>query len=403
VALLAAACGGSSSGGSKASGGATKSPIHIGYTVALTGTDALFPDGFAGAKAAVRGINARGGINGHPVVLDSCDVQSNVNVAESCTRKLIADGVVAFVSNQDNYGGQQTALEQSAGIADISNDTIAVSSQYNSPVEFPRSSGSNGLFAAGAYYGINITKKTSFAFVGLQIPIVASLAASTKKTVLQHGGTWKGTVSMPATTTAFAPYVAAAAAKHADLTFLAMSGQQAAEFALAAEAAGDSFPTMATAVAFPTSVIKTLGPNTPFGKNMLFSADLPAWTATAQYPVLNTYNSDIKAEAASGDKYAGPNYYSIAMENAWYGVHMFQVIASKISGTIDAKSVLAQLKSTSNLSPGLQPPWSPNVAGPKGFDRIAPSDWNEYMLKIVNGQFALADPKPFNVESYVVG
>ena len=33
--------------------------------VNLTGTDTQYPDGLAGAKAAVKGINSRGGINGH--------------------------------------------------------------------------------------------------------------------------------------------------------------------------------------------------------------------------------------------------------------------------------------------------------------------------------------------------
>jgi len=399
--LAAAGCG--SSGSSGASG--SKSPVKVGFLVALTGTDILYPDGLAGAKAAVRAINSSGGIKGHPLELDWCDVQSNVNTAEACARQMIKDGVAAVTGNQDNYGPQQTAIEQAADIPDIANDTMDASSQFTSPVEFPRSSGATGLFAAGAYYALKIAKPAlkSFAFVGVQIPIVSALAQSTEQTVVKHGGVWKGSVEMPVTTTSFAPYVAAAEAKHADITLLAMSGQQIAEFALAAEQAGDDFTTFSTAVAFPTNVLKTMDPTSAFARHMLFSADLPPWTATAQYPLLKQFDSDIKAEAATGDKYAAPGYYSFAMLNAWYAVHDFAVVADQIPGTVSARTMIAQLRNVKNLNLGLPPLWSPNVPGPAGFTRLSPSSWDEYMLKLVDGKFALAYGKPFDVESFVAG
>jgi len=403
AALVAAGCG--SSGSGAAGSGGAKSPVKVGFLVNLTGTDIQYPDGLAGAKAAVRGINARGGIDGHPLQLEWCDVQSDVNTAESCARQMVSDGVAAVTGNQDNYGPQQTAIEQASGIPDIANDTMDASSEFTSPIEFPRSSGATGLFAAGVYYGLKVAKpaQKTFAFVGVQIPIVSALAQSTEQSVVKNGGVWKGSVEMPVTTTSFAPYVAAAASKHADITLLAMSGQQIAEFALAAEQAGDDFTTFSTAVAFPTSLLKTLDPTSAFARHMLFSADLPPWTATAQFPLLKQFDSDIQAEAKSGDKYAAPGYYSLAMLNAWYAVHMFAVVADQIHGTVDAKTMLTQLHKVSNLNFGLPPAWSPNVSGPPGFTRVSPSAWDEYMLTLVNGEFALAYPKPFSVEQFVAG
>ena len=46
-------------------------------------------------------------------------------------------------------------------------------------------------------------------------------------------------------------------------------------------------------------------------------------------------------------------------------------------------------------------PWTPNASGPTGFGRV--NNWNEYMLKLVNGKLALAYPKSFSVESFVTG
>jgi hypothetical protein len=180
---------------------------------------------------------------------------------------------------------------------------------------------------------------------------------------------------------------------------LGLSGEQDAEFALAAEAAGYSFHTFAPAIAFPQATLNSLGPDTPFGKAMLFASDVPPATATTQYPLLKQFNSDIAAEAKSGNKYAGPNYYSIEQLTDWYDIHIFDVVASGSSGPITAASLLSALKTEKNLNVGLQPPWTPNSAGPSGFNRI--NAWSEYMLKLSNGKLVLAYSNPFDVESFV--
>jgi hypothetical protein len=401
--LLLSACGSSSSstssGGASNASASTKAPVKLGFFVNLTGTDTQYPDALAGAKAAVAGLNKTGGINGHPVDLESCDVQSSVDVAEQCGRDFISDHVVAVVGNDTNYGPQETALLQSAHIPNIADDALNASSQFSSPVEFPVTPGFVGDFAAGTYYGLKLAGFHSFAFVGAEQPVVAALQSSVESAVKKEGGIWKGDVAVPVTTTSFAPYVAAAAAKHADLTYLAMSPQQSSEFALAAESAGDDFHTYVTAIAEPPSVVATLGPNTPFAKAILFGGPLPPPSATSQYPVLNQFLSDMSAEAQSGDKYAAAQYRSLAQEFDWYAVHIAALVAQKVSGPITAASMLAELHAAQNLNIGLQPPWTPSASGPAGFKRI--NSWNEYMLRLVNGKLALAYPKPFNVESFV--
>lgn len=393
----AAGCGSTSTPASGPSG----SPVKIGFPVNLTGTNTQFPDELAGAQAAVRGINARGGIKGHPVVLDWCDVQSSVNVAEACARKFVSDGVIAVTGDNTNYGPQITAILQAANIADVAG-LPTVASQFSSPVEFPRSSGGIGQFDAGAYYGLNIAHLTSFAFVGVQLPIVASLEASTESTIVKNGGVWKGGVAMPVTTTSFLPYVAAAAAKGADITYLAMSGQQVAEFALAAEGAGYSFHTYVEAVGYTNATLQTLGPTTPFAKAMLFGGDLPPNTATSQFPILKQFNADIAAEANSGDKYAGPSYASPAQLEAWYAVHTVQVVADTVAGSsITTATVLGAFNTAKNVDLGLQPPWTPGAPGPTGFARI--NSWTEYMEHLVDGNLALVYNMPFSVESLATG
>ncbi len=382
---------------------ASAAPIKLGFFSILTGADELYPDAQAGAKAAVRGINARGGIDGHQVVLETCDAQSNVDVAEQCARKFVTDHVVAAVGNLDNYGPEETPILQSAGIPIIGDESLDSSTQYNSPVEFPYSSGFVGEFAAGSYYGLKVLKPAlkSYAFVGLQIPVVAALESSVESTVKKQGGTWDGFISMPETTTAFAPYVAAVMAKNPKVVYLGMSGAQGAEFALAAEAAGAKFRIFHTAQAYPPATLASLGPKTAFAKSILFDSDVPAASATSEFPALKTFNSDIALEYKAGDSYAGPKYRSIAQEEVWYSFHAAFVVMQKIKGSITAATTLKELRVAKNLDIGLQSPWTPNAKGPKGYTRV--SNWQEYMLKESNGTFALASPKSFSVESFVTG
>jgi ABC-type branched-subunit amino acid transport system substrate-binding protein len=403
LSLLVAAWNSSSSSASVARSSASSAPIKIGFFSILTGADELYPDAQAGAKAAVRGINARGGINGHKVVLETCDVQSNVDIAEQCARTFVSDHVVASVGNLDNYGPEETPILQAAKIPIVGDESLDSSTQYNSPVEFPYSSGFVGEFAAGSYYGLKVLKpaQKSYAFVGLQIPVVGALEASVESTVKKQGGTWDGFISMPETTTAFAPYVAAVMAKHPQIVYLGMSGAQGAEFALAAEAAGAKFRIFHTAQAYPPATLASLGPKTAFAKSILFDSDVPAASATSEFPALKTFNSDIAAEYKAGDSYAGPKYRSIAQEEVWYSFHAAFAVAANIKGQITAASMLAELRTAKNLNIGLQSPWTPNASGPKGYTRV--SNWQEYMLKESGGTFGLASAKSFSVESFVTG
>lgn len=382
---------------------ASSTPAKIGFFVNLTGTDTQYPDALAGAKAAVRGINAHGGINGTKVSLDYCDVQSSVNVAEQCAHKFVSDHVVAVVGDNTNYGPQQTTILQSAHIPEIADAALTASSQLSSPIEFPIASGFVGQFASGVYYGMKVAKPAlkSFAFVGLQIPVVASLESSVQAEVTKLGGSWKGFISMPASTTSFAPYVEAAEQSGAQVVYLGMSGEQVSEFAQAAEAAGDHFHTFQVAIAYTPQVISTLGPTTAFGKAMLFGADVPPVAATSKFAVLKQYNADMNAEKKSGDKYASATYRATAQLTAWYAFHAADVVMSMIKGRITAASTLQELRKAKNVKLGLQPPWTPSAKGPKGYSRI--SSWNEYMFKLVNGKLALASPKAFSVKSLVAG
>lgn len=92
VVLVVAGCSSSSKqtspGSTGSSGGGNKSPITIGYISNLTGVaSSTFTDGPGGAQAIIDAVNAKGGVNGHPLKLivkdDGSSAATNLTAAES--------------------------------------------------------------------------------------------------------------------------------------------------------------------------------------------------------------------------------------------------------------------------------------------------------------------------------
>src|SRR3981081_4816567 len=67
--------------------GAGPKPIKLGSLMAVTGLG--LPDRLAAVKAAVRHVNAHGGIRGRPLQLENCDDQNDPNLAQGCARQLV--------------------------------------------------------------------------------------------------------------------------------------------------------------------------------------------------------------------------------------------------------------------------------------------------------------------------
>jgi branched-chain amino acid transport system substrate-binding protein len=87
VAVLAASVGGSATA-------ATRGPIIIGWAYDARGQMAPFDNpALATARIRVREINARGGVNGRRIRLDTCDTQNNnPQRAKSCALQLLGRG-----------------------------------------------------------------------------------------------------------------------------------------------------------------------------------------------------------------------------------------------------------------------------------------------------------------------
>lgn len=101
--LVLAACGSSASSASSSS--APKAPVRIGVDTSLTGPlGALGLSEQRGAEMAVSQLNASGGIDGHHVILDVQDDQSNSTQSLLAYQNLVAKGDVGVVGSIDDNG-----------------------------------------------------------------------------------------------------------------------------------------------------------------------------------------------------------------------------------------------------------------------------------------------------------
>jgi branched-chain amino acid transport system substrate-binding protein len=101
LALSAAACSSSSAAESApaaSSAGSPGSTILVGGTGPINSSELSQPEREAAEDAAISDINAKGGVNGHPLKLVYCDTESTANGEITCMRQLVSDKVSAILA-----------------------------------------------------------------------------------------------------------------------------------------------------------------------------------------------------------------------------------------------------------------------------------------------------------------
>ena len=73
-------------------------PIKVMQIATLTGPSNNVPQDADAGKATAKAINAAGGVNGHPIVLEVCDDKFDPNQAADCARQAVSDNVAAVVA-----------------------------------------------------------------------------------------------------------------------------------------------------------------------------------------------------------------------------------------------------------------------------------------------------------------
>jgi branched-chain amino acid transport system substrate-binding protein len=202
-------------------------PVKL-LLIADSSGGATAPEVENGAKAAVKALNRKDGINGSPVALTVCDTKNDAATATDCGQAAVDGKYLAAIGSDSMQADKYFPLLQAAQIPMVGNN-VADPADFVSPASFPLSGGIvstiGGLASALADAG---AEKISVAYMDLaQGAIVPTLANMALK---RYNLAVLNKVAVPDRAPAMASYVEAATANGSDGIVLAISGHDAINF-----------------------------------------------------------------------------------------------------------------------------------------------------------------------------
>ncbi len=382
--LMAAGC---STAGTESSG---PPPIKIGALVPVTGLG--LSNYLAAFKAAVRDLNAHGGIKGRPVVLENCDDQNDPNLAQACARQLASDNVIATVADISGFSMVEGPILDSMGIPQVGNTPLNPEDS-SLPTAFPLTGGLMGQIAGGLV-GMKRRNLQSLFIASSDTPSGRTTVPVATPLLKAAGITLSNSVSVPLGATDIGTYVQAAIQSKAQVVFPSLSPSQTIQFINASKQAGASYVIMVPYGQFSQRDIDAMGGRGALTENDIEFSTVPPLSATDQFPAIRQFAADMDAELAAGDAGAAADQRSGNSLSAWLSVQIVARLAATLA-LINPSSVWGALLTNSTVDTlGMTPPWSPRKPGPSAFPKF--TNLFGYLVTQRSGIEVLVDPAPLN-------
>jgi ABC-type branched-subunit amino acid transport system substrate-binding protein len=347
LSLGLAACGGSSdkstdtAAAKPAAATPTGTPIKV-MNWAPEGTPvSAEPDIPATLKVAVADINAKGGINGHPVQLITCNSKLDPNEEQKCARQAVSEKVAAVLSPFGVAGQATYPILEAAKIPAIG-PSCCSPQDTTSKVSFPFANSTIlGYAAIGVAAPANGCKSVSVVQSDFQ---AADFTTQLVKNGLKPAGQSVVGVSRVSTPPGDLTATVAASTSKADCVSLAISDNVIKQYAVGLAQSGKKPRLLfAQGVTSQATVDDTGGASSPF-EGAIVPGPFPAVSDAAWKPMRD-------AIAA----YAGSTKIDLnnsATQTAWTSMQIFIKAATGITGDVTADKVLAALNATSALDTG---------------------------------------------------
>ena len=377
-----AACGSSSKTSGDASSSAagpgstaTGSPIKIMSFGQFQATNLSYPEGKTSIDAAVKTINAAGGINGHPLQVEACNDQGDPNIAAQCARTAVSHKDVAVLGSYSQNAGQILPILEAAHIAYVGATAQSVT-DTTSPVSFPLE-GLNQVVFGGVGYGSTLVgcKKAGILIenYGTTTPLaIQSITAGIKL----GGGEIVKVENTGSNLPSYAPAVSAIEAAGGECIDTIMPPDQiAAVFQAMRQSAKPDIKMINAQDTFSTQLLDQLGDT---ANGMILSS--------STYPPTTTQVPEVPKLIAAIKQYEPGAEISQFSIQGWASVLLLQDVVKGISGPVTASAVLNGFEHLNGASTnGLYPPYTTTHAGPvKDAPRIFLT--KVLILKYENGQ-----------------
>lgn len=385
MALTLAACG------SSVSSGSSSDTIHISMIVPTGTIGGNYPEELAGARAAVRAINAAGGVKGKKLEIDYCNEQLDVNQAAACARHAESSNSIALLGT-NSTNSVQAVLPNIKTIPNIGPFSLNPD-DTGCPTCYAYDSLMLGQLMSTQNLVQYANVKGKIQIVTLDIPAGHDSQGRNYNAMKQAGLDVMPNIYLPPTASDMSVYAQKIKDSGAAAVVPALANQGV--FALLQAFKQINYkPVIFTndTQVLPRD-ITALG---SYIEGALFVISMPPSSAATDYPGVAKWVSDMKAEQAAGDADAASlNGVSL---HAWLGVHAIAEIAGQINGKIDRASFTSALKSAKNIGlEGILPPWTPSAPTPANL----PKGLQPYVFfgTVKGGKLVLLKKDPYNIST----
>lgn len=354
VALAACSEESGGGGGSTTEGGssvAAGAPVKLMMIAPTETASSNYPDMLGATRAAVRALNERGGIKGHPVELIYCNDKNDPETAKECAERAVDENVLAVVNAVSHVGGIMPILEQagipSVGSGGVSPDGLDLSSPISyviSPLTFYPAVCPSVLKAAGA---------TRLGLVGYDLALSDRLVMMAQAGARAAGLPFAVEARVPITTSDFSPTAAQLRGAGVNGTALVVFDQGA--YATITAGSQDELYCHALGVLSRDWLVQ----QGPAADRIVFASAFPELSQAAEFPELARAIKELDDAYAAGEADAAPELRTSSTNTigAWLGVQVVERVGNAIPGDdLSAAALRAQLDQTTDLDLGLLPP-----------------------------------------------
>ena len=328
---------GTQAGGSPATG----TPINLVFMapVSSVGTGG---DGWPGIQAAIKYVNAHGGIKGRPLAAQECMDNFDSNLATACATKAAGDStVIASVGATTLQGAAVDPILQQAGMPDIGVNAY-VPADFTSPVVFASIIGGlSGLGVVAAAADLLHAEKISFVYgqtsaAATAIGLVNSVVLTPRHLPPVNA------VGVPNNAGDVSPAVAKAEQGSPGAIVVYIGQAQANSFVRAARQQGVTTPILIAGTVETTSAVQQqLGG----GQNLYF---YDSFRRSGSF-----YDAFLSQWQAAGNSPSQADEFAI---NGWLSVTMFADVARALPAVTRSAVLAAFGKLTNYSTGGLLPP-----------------------------------------------
>jgi ABC-type branched-subunit amino acid transport system substrate-binding protein len=367
----------SSSSVASSSGASATSPVVVGIPYATqTQSSTPTPEVGLAVAAAVKWINAHGGIKGHPLQAVKCDDHFTSAGAASCMQQFAStSNMVAVVGGDDCFADATNALLKSSGLPWLASSGCGANSYTGS--EFTLLGG--GVVADARALGSLVAQdKTPAEIITFNLPQADVIVSSITDSAKAAGGTILGAVRVDPATVDMTAAVAAALKTHPQAIIPQTSTAQVASTVQALKQQGFTGKIILAASQVPNNTLASLGG----ASNQIVGAmaEAPIAAPGASLPAITEFRTEMTAQGATSAQMTSGAF------ETWLAFHQFYDAAAKATSVTRA-SILAAAKGLTNWQYGqANPPMTFSAPGPfQGYPNIV-MHWAAF-LTVQNNQW----------------